>query len=126
MGDVEAEALGLWAILDCARDKVDEMEKECQDAKAAYEEASTQRDAIDVMVKEQETVLEELSEKKEVQLGKAQAHAGVIEALNRLQRYEYGADKVDDVTVEDSPVAIKKCLESAQVLLEGHIEPPVV
>merc|ERR1712107_465478 len=52
--DVEAEALGLWAILDCARDKVSEMQQEVQKVKADEEKASAHRALMDGEVGEQE------------------------------------------------------------------------
>merc|ERR1719379_1641055 len=94
--DTEAEALGLWAILDCARDKVQEVQQEVQKSKADQEHASVHCASMDAEVKEQEKVIEKMNSHQKLQSEKIDAHTGVIEALERLRRYEYDVIKTEE------------------------------
>jgi len=59
--DVQAEALGLWAIVDCARDKVGELEKEVKCAKDAQSEATAHSAEMVALVTEQEKTIDYIS-----------------------------------------------------------------
>jgi hypothetical protein len=97
--DTEAEALGLWAILDCARDKVGEAAQEVQTATAAQEEASAYCDAMDAALNDQEKAIVDLSSNLKLQSNKIDAHVSVIDALDRLCRHEYDATTADPVEI---------------------------
>lgn len=119
--DIEAEALGLWAILDCARDKVAEVQKEIQEAKAAHQKASAHCDTMGVEAIDQTKIVQDATSRLKLQTEKIDSHAAVIGALDRLRKCEYDVGKSKVSTKVGSPT--EKVSRDKDPMLEICSEP---
>merc|ERR1712232_265363 len=70
-------------------EKVEEVEKKVQEAETAQQHASAHYSSLEADVAEQQAAVQDATSNFKVQQEKIKLHADVIEALERLRRYDY-------------------------------------
>lgn len=92
--EVKVEALGLWAIVDVAKDSVSSAEAEMASATKAHESTQRARTRAEASVVEQERLCKSLGSENQSQLEKLALHEGAFEALERLRKGDYAVSVV--------------------------------
>lgn len=87
--EVKVEALGLWAMLDVAKDSVSAAEEEVASATASHCQVLSVRTEAEAAVVEQERLCKSLAADHQSQSDKLNLHVGAFEAVERLRNGDY-------------------------------------